>query len=548
MNLEGQFVDRKSIRVLAGAEGGFSELAKDCVAFANAKGGCLLIGIEDGALLPPPTQRVDDAQVEAPQKRIPQLTVNVGVVVRKLTAENGGEYIELEVFPSRNSIAGTSDGRYFIRVSDESRPLMPDELGRLMGDKTAYVWESHAPKRVPARHADETKKHTFLEMIRDSERVTPFVKDKTDQEILEHYLFVHDQFLTNLGTLWIGRREDRAVLRYAPVIQCIKYDEADRKINKWLWDDFDLNPLEMIEAVWKEIPDWRESQEIPDGLFRTTVPQYDEVVVREVLANALVHRPYTQGGDIFLNLYTDRLEIHNPGLLPLGVTPQNILHTTVKRNEHLARVFYDLRMMEREGSGYDRMYEVLLSAGKPLPEVQEGNDRVTVTVRKRIANPAILDFIAKADQTFQMSRKEKITLGLLAQHEALTAIALCHLLDLRKTEDIRHWLGNLPKWELVSTRGRAKGTEYCVHPELLRKLDFRGATTLRGIESHRLRELILRDLEIYREASISDIHQRIGHEIPIRKIKYLLTKLYDEGAIGRTGSKRGVRYLWTKSA
>jgi len=44
----------------------------------------------------------------------------------------------------------------------------------------------------------------------------------------------------------------------------------------------------------------------------------------------------------------------NPGPLPLGVTPQNVLHTTVRRNEHLARLFHDLKLMEREGSGFDR--------------------------------------------------------------------------------------------------------------------------------------------------------------------------------------------------
>lgn len=60
---------------------------------------------------------------------------------------------------------------------------------------------------------------------------------------------------------------------------------------------------------------------------------------------ALVHRPYSQRGDIFLNLYPDRLEVVNPGHLPLGVTPQNLLHTMVRRNEHLARIFHDLKLM-----------------------------------------------------------------------------------------------------------------------------------------------------------------------------------------------------------
>lgn len=109
-------------------------------------------------------------------------------------------------------------------------------------------------------------------------------------------------------------------------------------MNKIVWDDFSHNPFELIEAVLGEVPDWREYYELPEGSTRKTVPHYDGVVIRELLGNALAHRPYTQRGDIFLNLYPDWLEVHNPGLLPLGVTPRNILHTSVKRNEHLARL------------------------------------------------------------------------------------------------------------------------------------------------------------------------------------------------------------------
>jgi ATP-dependent DNA helicase RecG len=76
-------------------------------------------------------------------------------------------------------------------------------------------------------------------------------------------------------------------------------------------------------------------------------------VVRELVANALVHRSYTRRGAIFINLFADRLEIHNPGILPYGVTPQNILSQSVRRNEHLSKVFYDFNLMEKEGSGYD---------------------------------------------------------------------------------------------------------------------------------------------------------------------------------------------------
>jgi len=541
MSLEGRLFDRKRIDALNNAK----ELAKDCVAFANAEGGTLHIGVKDNETLPPPEQKITEVQIVKLSKELDGKMVNVSISPTKSTAENGGEFIELKILRSQ-SIAATADGRYYLRVADSSKPLMPDDISRLLTEKTAHSWEEQTSRNVSANLADETKKLQFLAEIRASERVKSFVKEKSDDEILAHYYFVKDNLLTNLGILWIGRREDRAMLQHAPVIQFIKKDELENKVNKLVWDDFLLNPKEMIDAVWNEIPDWREFYELPDGIFRQQVPHYDERIVRELLANALVHRPYTQSGDIFINLFPERLEIYNPGLLPLGVTPENILHQSVKRNVHLAKVFHDLKLMEREGSGFDLLYDVLLSSGKPLPKVQEGNDRVVVTVYKRIVNKLVLDFIRKADETFGLKQKERITLGLVAQNESLTAQKLIKLLELKDASELKPWIGKLVDRGLLKTKGRTKGTEYFIESGLLRELDFKGTTSLKNIESHRLRELILRDLEIYEEAGLSEIHQRIGLEIPLRKVKYELKKLVEVGEIDTKGKQRWLKYLWTK--
>lgn len=546
MNTEGQNLDQKSLRYALGENEDVDGLACDCVGFANAAGGTILLGIEDGQDAPPQGQRVADDFPDRTRKRLAQITVNVGVAVRKVSAGNGGEFVEIQVFRNEQSIAATSDGRYFIRVSDETRRLMPDDLGRLMAEKNSFVWELQTTKRILAQGYDDAKLADFVKRVRASDRVSEFVRGKAEEELLEHYLFARNGLLTNLGILWIGRREDRAALLYAPEIQCIKYDERGRKVRKQVWNDYSLNPLELIEAVWREVPDWKEFYELPDGLFRKSVPHYDEVVVRELLANALAHRPYTQRGDIFLNLHPDRLEVHNPGLLPIGVTPRNILHTSSKRNPHLAKVFYDLKLMEGEGSGFDRMYEVLLTSGRPIPEVYQGDDRVVVTVRKQIARTAIVDLMVKADQTLQLSQKELITLGLLAQHEALTAIELVKTLELSRAEDLKLWVGRLKELGVVNSRGKTKATEYFVEPQVLRTLEFQGGTTLKGIERHRLRELILRDLEIYRKTSISEMHGRVGKEIPRRKIRRELTDLVKAGGIGKDGNTRAAVYLWTK--
>ncbi len=300
MSKEGQLFDRKSLRVLQDGDRGLRELAADCVAMANASGGRLAIGVEDAAAQPAPGQRVGDDQVMRLNKRIPTLTLNVSVAATRQVAENGGEWIELQVFASRQAVAATSDGRYFLRVGDESRPLMPEDLARLAGDKSAFVWEAQPQRKVPRTRMDADKLRAFVQGIRASDRVSDRVKHKSDAELLDHYLMADAEHLTNLGVLWVGHRQDRAVLRHAPVIQCIRFDDQGLKVFKRVWDDYSLNPQELIDAVWREVPDWRDSYEFPDGMFRKSVPHFDEVVVRELLANALVHRPYTQGGDIFM--------------------------------------------------------------------------------------------------------------------------------------------------------------------------------------------------------------------------------------------------------
>lgn len=330
---------------------------------------------------------------------------------------------------------------------------------------------------------------------------------------------------------------------YAPAVQYIKYNEQGQKVNKIVWDDYSLNPKELIEDIWTKVPDWKEGLEIQDGLFRQKVADYDEVVVRELLANAFVHRPYTIRGDIFINIYPNKMEIHNPGLFPLGVTAENILHKSVQRNAHLAKVFYDLKLMEKEGSGYDKIFATLLSMGKPLPQPKEGGDRVTVSVEKRIIKKEVVRFMEKAELMFSLGTKEIISLGLIAQHTALTAIEFSKILNLEEPNSVRNWMGRLMELELVKQRGRTKGTTYFVEPELLKRLEFRGQTILKNIESHRLRALILEDIGIYGKSAISEIHSRIGMEIPLRSLKSQLDNLLEMGAIEKEGEKKTTKYF-----
>ncbi|NBY25970.1 MAG: ATP-dependent DNA helicase [Betaproteobacteria bacterium] len=545
MSQEGQLLDQKSLRAVTGKTADWNEIAKDCIAFSNATGGRLLLGIEDGQDAPPVGQHIPADLPDTVRRKLAERTVNVAVLSDVVTAPNGGQYIELRI-PRALSVASTTDGRYFLRVADQSKPVTGEDVMRLASERSALPWETQTTLHIFRADADATKRDKLLQALRASDRVKASVKEKSDDELLDHYQLAQGNDLTNLGVLCLGRQHHRAQLTTAPVIQFIKYDERGQKVNKLVWDDHTHSPMEMIEAVWLEVPDFRERYELPDGLYRQNVPAFDEIVVRELLVNALVHRPYTQRGDIFLNLHPDRLEVVNPGPLPLGVTPQNVLHTTVRRNEHLARLFHDLKLMEREGSGFDKIFEVLLSQGRPAPELIETHDRVQVTVRRRILKPEVIDFIAKADQTYQLTQRERIALGLLAQHDALTARELAAKLELPSVEELQPWLKRLLDWHLVQSAGRTQATRYFVDPGLLRSLKFSGETTLKRIEPHRLAALVLEDLQRYPESAISDIHRRIGGEIHPKQVKRALEDLIGRGAVRFEGNKRWRRY-WAES-
>ena len=537
--------DRKSLKTVQGKNPEWEELAKDCVAFANARGGHIFIGIEDDSELPPAGQSVPESLPGKVQLRLSQITINTSVLTTVVTASNGGQYIDLTVQPSVSTIASTTDGKYFIRIGDSSTPLHPDQLLRLLNDKPAYSWETKVT-RVSRYDYDPDKFSQLISDVKNSQRVSSFVKEKSDDEIVDYYLLTEGEYLTNLGVLWIGQRNDRAMLKYAPAIQFLKFDERGEKVNKMVWDDYSLNPKELIERVWNDIPDWKEGIEVSDGIFRDFIPNYGERTVRELVTNAIVHRPYTTAGDIFINLYPDRMEIHNPGGFPVGVTPKNILHESRRRNEHLCKVAYDLLLMEKEGSGYDVVYEDLLANGKPAPAPEEREDRVVVTVSKLMVKPEIVRLIKTVSEQYNLTRKEKIAFGLIAQNQSLSALQFSKMLDLKGANPTRGWLDRLVNNGIILSQGKTRGTEYFVNPEIIRSANFSKAPSLKTIEPHRLRELIYEDLKAYPGSSMSEISNRIGSEISRYKIREQLKTLIEQGRVISTGVRAATKYACKK--
>ncbi|MBC7454685.1 MAG: putative DNA binding domain-containing protein [Massilia sp.] len=97
MSQEGQLLDKKSLRSVTGKTVNWSELAKDCVAFANAYGGRLLIGIEDAEDLPPHGQRIPSDLPDIIRRTIAERTVNVTLLQHIIATPSSDEYIDIGI-------------------------------------------------------------------------------------------------------------------------------------------------------------------------------------------------------------------------------------------------------------------------------------------------------------------------------------------------------------------------------------------------------------------------------------------------------------------
>jgi ATP-dependent DNA helicase RecG len=121
---------------------------------------------------------------------------------------------------------------------------------------------------------------------------------------------------------------------------------------------------------------------------RTDVWTFPMVAVREAIMNAIVHADYAQpGAPIRVALFEDRLEVENPGLLPFGLTIEDIQKGISKlRNRVIGRVFQELGLIEQWGSGIQRMTAACRDHGLDDPQFEEVGTHFRVTlsaVRRR---------------------------------------------------------------------------------------------------------------------------------------------------------------------
>jgi ATP-dependent DNA helicase RecG len=537
---EKQNIEYKSLQKIRTGDKGFRDLSVTCVALANAQGGQIYIGYDDQKRQPLPGQTISQDEANNAVTKLRGLCFNVGISVSEILADNNGsQYFVINVYSSINSFATTSDGKMYIRVADKCEPVRSEDIQRISEEKGAYQWELVKTQfKVDADALHNLK--AFADDIRGSKRVKEHIKQMDDKEIAENYHLIDEDYLTNLGVIWLGSAKQRSKICYPITVEYIVYDELERKTDKREWRDNTLNPKELLTDIMEKATELNYTHEIPDGLFRKQIRYYNENLIRELLVNALAHKSNTISNEITIAVYKDHLEISNPGGLPLGVTKDNILHTKHRRNPNMIEILSALGMMEGEGSGYDLIYELNASESKQQPTIESTFNTVTVSQSAEIIDKEVIPLMDYVGYNYQLSQKNKIAFGIIAREKRIGAPQLSKELQLADEERLRSYMFRLIKEGLIIKSGVKKGTSFCINPQLIRNAKANITTSLKTLEPHVLKALIIEDIRRHPKSKIAEISERII-DVDLKEIRKIVYSMVDKELV-KEGSRTDSRY------
>ena len=540
-NTEDKNIEYKGIQKIRTGDKGFKELAGTCVALANAQGGKIYIGIDNKTLMVGENQLISTQEQNDAVSKLRSLCFSVAITSSEiLSDENGSQYFIITVFPSTKTIASTSDGKLFVRIVDKCEPVRSEDIQRLAEEKGAYQWEINTTKYSWLDDIVESNLQKFAAEIRQSARVKAHIKQLDNIEIAENYHLIDGDKLTNLGVLWIGTPKQRAGLCYPLTVQYIVYNTLEEKVRKEEWHYLTMNTKELLLDIEQKAVELTYSYEFPNGLFRKQIRHYNPKLLRELLVNAFAHRSFTISNDIMIKVYPDRLEISNPGGLPLGISKENILHTKHRRNPNMIEIMSALEMMEGEGSGYDLIYELNAKEAKLPPEVDSSYNEFKVTQRAEIIDVEILPLLDYVMQNYQLSQKSFIAFGIIARERKILSTQLTKQLQLTNDDRLRSYIDKLLVEGLIVKTGTKKATKLQVNPLLIKNAKANIKTSLKTIEPYALKALIIEDVKKYAGSKISEIAARIP-DVGVDEIRKMVYSMVDL-ELRTEGAKTNRRY------
>lgn len=361
------------------------------VAFANTAGGTLLIGVEDG------TRHVRGiADPLSVQERLasilsdgiaPHLMPDIEVLPWRST-----NVLAVQVYPSPSrphhlKAAGIEAG-VFVRVGSTNRRADDEMVAEL---RRASLGKSFDEQAMPELDSEALDFHAASECFAPVRKLR-----KADLETLRLLVPHQGRKVPSVGGVLLFGRDARACFPDA-WIQAGRFAGTDRTR---IVDSAALTgPLPKVVQAAIEFLQKHGLHGFDIGaLRRIDTWSLPPVALREAVVNAVVHADYAQrGAPIRVAVFDDRVEIESPGLLPPGLTVEDLRRGVSKlRNRVIGRVFHELGLIEQWGSGIQRMSLACRDAGLPVPALEEIGTRFRVTLQTTRGQLPALDGIDQA--------------------------------------------------------------------------------------------------------------------------------------------------------
>ena len=404
--------DTATIEVKSTQGGLPRDLAASIVAFANTRGGTVILGLDENSGFSAhqkfPAQRIRDAfdnmcsQTIVPAIRPTFLDIipfeESSVVVASIP----------EADEQNKPVYLKNKGKYqgsYVRVADGDHKLERYEIDRLIEQSHQPTWDQEIVAEATIADLDQD----ILQQLLERERT------------LHPRLFGKADDATALQRLNIAKKDSQDVLRptLAGLLSCGEYPQqffpqlsvvfthytGDRKSSdhrgiRYLDSYSAEGPIPvMLEETIQKVQSVSARGGIIHGNRRYDLFDFPPVAVREAVANALLHRDYSpeaRGTQVQVNVYTDRMEVINPGGLYGAVTLRTLGTSGISssRNEALARILASTPypgggfVVENRGSGYQEIVDTLHRELFPPPIPRGSLERFSLEFLQRNATKA----------------------------------------------------------------------------------------------------------------------------------------------------------------
>ena len=319
------------------------------VAFSNAKGGSVYIGVTDKAEVKGVDigkETIQNWVNEIKIKTAPQIIPDVEEVVldnKTVVILSVGE------FPIKPV---STKGRYYKRVGNSNHLMSASEISDLYMQTMQYSWDSYP---YLGAHIDDLNLEKVKTFIFKVNQVKRFLLPENPVDALFKLNMIKGETPTNAAMILFSKEN----LRYNVHIGRFKTPSmiiADKMINGNLFDVLE-------EAMQTIVGHLKFAFEITGRTTqRTEIPEYPLDAIRELLLNALVHRDYQSPTDIQIRIYDNSITFFNPSGLFGNITEDQLKtdnYQASTRNKQIAEVFYLTNDIEKYGSGFIRIRKAI---------------------------------------------------------------------------------------------------------------------------------------------------------------------------------------------